>query len=376
MPEEIRPLREAEALEDAYLSEFAFQYELTDEEREQRVKHVLPEQILGYFVDGTLAAKAIFLPLKIYIAGKIFAMSGVAGVATWPEHRRGGKVARLLRQGLVDMRARGESVSMLHPFSFAFYRRYGWELTFERKQMELTVHQLPRFSAPGWTFTRTEERTRLAPIYDAYAAQYNGMLARDATWWETRVGRRQRVQIALCIDANGNERGYIIYHVKDEVFTAVECVYLDEEARRALWTFIANHDSMARTFKILAPVRDSLPFLLPDPRVKQEIISYFMARIVDVKAFLAAYPFTSPAVLAVTVEDADAPWNNGTFSTGASGQHAAQVSCDIQTLTAMFFGYQRPRQLHRLGRLTGSEDAIAAWEAAIAQHEPFLLDFF
>lgn len=380
MTDEIRPLRKGEEWQDAYLSEFAFQYEQSDEERAARVKDVNPDTILGYFVDGQLAAKAIILPLHIYIGGKSFAMGGVAGVATWPEHRRGGKVAALLRQALIDMRARGQSVSMLHPFSFAFYRRYGYELAFERKQMELKVTQLPRYSIEGMTVARTTERTRLAPIYDAYARRFNGMLARDDNWWDTRIGRRVRVQMAVCIDQTGCDRGYLIYHVKEEVFTALEFVFLDETARQALWTFIANHDSMAHTYKLLAPVCDALPFLLADPRIKQEIIPYFMARIVDVQAFLTAYPFATAGnaapALSVTVRDDHAPWNNGTFPTEAGDSHTASVSCDIQTLTAMLFGYARPLQLHSHGRLAGTDEALAAWEAAIPRTQPFLLDFF
>ncbi|TKH33755.1 GNAT family N-acetyltransferase, partial [Paenibacillus polymyxa] len=39
----------------------------------------------------------------------------------------GGMVSRLLTHALEEMKTAGQSLSFLHPFSFAFYRKFGWE---------------------------------------------------------------------------------------------------------------------------------------------------------------------------------------------------------------------------------------------------------
>ncbi len=64
-----------------------------------------------------------------------------------------------------------------------------------------------------------------------------------------------------------------------------------------------------------APSDDRLPFLLDNPRVKQELVPYFMARIVDAASFLEKYPFASgtESTLLLDVSDAHAEWNNRMF---------------------------------------------------------------
>lgn len=62
-------------------------------------------------------------------------MGGIAGVATWPENRRGGLVSKLLSKALARMNEEGQVLSCLHPFSVPFYRKFGWELYTDYKNI-------------------------------------------------------------------------------------------------------------------------------------------------------------------------------------------------------------------------------------------------
>jgi len=388
---ETRPLGQEDIEESIRLSEFAFQYKLSEEDRAARVRDASPDETIGCFVQGQLAAKATFLTLEVYLQGVAFAMGGVGGVATWPEYRRGGMVAHLLRQGLRQMRERRQLVSMLQPFSYGFYRRYGWELTHDRTTIELDVTQLPRWQADGWTLEQTTELSRLAPIYDAHARRFDGMLRRSPEWWAKRFKRARNPHMTVCVDGQGRDRGYLVYEVKDSVFEAIEFVALDQGARRALWKHVANHDSMAQTYRLIAEPGQALALELDNPRFKREVAPQFMGRIVDVEAFLARYPLAWPAQseLWLELQDEHAPWNTGCFRIGSGGVERVaplqpqtddvmqtSVSCDIQTLSAMIFGYARPACLAEIGRLDGRPAAIAAWECAIPRGKPLLLDGF
>ena len=88
----IRPLTQQEIEQSLDLSSFAFQMEMDAQEREERTATMVPEQTLGYFVNQLLAAKLTIIPLRIFIQGKSIKMGGIAGVASWPEFRRGGLV--------------------------------------------------------------------------------------------------------------------------------------------------------------------------------------------------------------------------------------------------------------------------------------------
>ncbi|WP_199614843.1 GNAT family N-acetyltransferase [Paenibacillus alkalitolerans] len=391
---EIRILRQDETEEAMRLSEFAFQFELSPEERAERAATVKPEQQWGYFEEGRLAAKLVLLDFETWIHGRLFEMGGLAGVATWPEYRRQGFVAQLLRHTLATMRERGQTVSFLYPFAFAFYRKYGWETFCAYKKYELTREQIPSFGPTGGRIRRVEQDWEtLNPVFDAYVSRYNGTIKRSEDWWKERVFRSKKGQVAVYENERGEDRGYMLYQVKENTFTAHEMVFLDEDARRGLWNFVRNHDSMVTKVLLQAPEDDELAFLLPDPRVKQEIVPYFMARIVDAAAFVSRYPFAAAGAAAppllLRVRDEHAPWNDGAFTlavdgegrgvltpAGASEARDGALSCSIGALTAMMMGYRRPGFLHAAGMLDGPRDGVEALERLLPVRATYLPDFF
>src|SRR5690606_11959965 len=140
----LRALTTADFEESMKLSSFAFQYPLTAEQLEERRASFLTDDVyrVGVFQHEHLCAQVTLLHLNVYVNGELFSMGGIAGVSTWPEHRRHGYVARILKELLVKMKENGQSISMLHPFSFSFYRKYGWETYIEYKQYEMSADHL------------------------------------------------------------------------------------------------------------------------------------------------------------------------------------------------------------------------------------------
>lgn len=388
---EIRQLRHEEFQASAELSQYAFQYRLSAAELEKEQQKFKPEQVWGVFADEELHAKLMLLPLKMYLHGKPFAMGGVAAVSTWPEQRRGGLVKRLLTHALEQMRSSGQTVSCLHPFSFPFYRKFGWEIYVEYKKYVISVDKLPTKAVIEGRIKRNVQDTKqLNAMYLQYAQKFNGTLVRDVEWWGNRV-LKAGVQTAVFYAENGDPEGYVLYKVQQRELFCDEFVYLSERARTALWTYFANHDSMIEkgTFGFI-PADDSLPYLLTNPRIEQEIIPYFMSRIVDAPAFVEQFPFQPSAVgseVTLALTDTYAPWNDGMWRLSVSEQGQgrlepvhenteAQLQCDIAALSTMLIGYKRPQQLFRWGRLTGSAEAANVLDRVIPVAQTFLMDFF
>ncbi len=228
-------------------------------------------------------------------------------------------------------------------------------------------------------------------LYSHFAAQYNGTLKRDKDRWEHAVLDQDTFN-AIFYSLKGNPEGYVLYKIEKSELVIDEFVFMNEQARQGLWTFLANHDSMVTgaTLK-LVPSDDILPFLLPDPRISQENYPYFMARIVNAKAFVENFSFITQGAQQkqiIHIEDKYAPWNDGlwewrinlegnaTLVRIAGGNIEADLSCDIGTLTVMLLGYKRPRELSRFGRLTGNEAAVQWLEGIIPQAQTGLFDFF
>jgi predicted acetyltransferase len=396
--DQIRNLKQEELSESMALSEFAFQFELSEEARKERISWINPDRVWGYFVDGQLAAKLTVLEFQTWLHGKSFAMGGVAGVATWPEFRRKGMVGQLLRHALKAMKDAGETVSFLYPFEFSFYRKYGWETYVHLLKYEIPTELLPRFDieeAAKMERISSKDWKLLSGIYEDYAKRYNGMLIRNEEWWTNRYFKLKKGNAVTYRNAQRELTGYIYYQVMDKIFTVHELVFLDEEARRGLWKFIADHDSMIQKVILQAPSDDKLPFLLSNPRIKQEIVPYFMARIVDVEDFMGEYPFTNAGdgkPLFIKVSDQHAEWNNGLFEIHIndageakvlkhsdlkdSDQGTAQLTCDIQTLSACLMGYQQATFLHQIGRIQGDAADVLRLEKLIPERSTYLADFF
>lgn len=393
---ELRTITADEVEASLELAMYAFQFKLEEKELEEAKAKVKPDEVWGVFDDGQLVAQLTLLPLTTYIVGKPMAMGGVAGVSTWPEHRRKGAVGKLMVHALKQMKDDGQILSFLTPFDFQFYRRYGWEMYVEYREYTLNRALLPARTPMSGSVRRYSELDQslvelIAPVYEKYASRYNGTLARAEAWWFTSIFRRNQGQVAVYTNEQEEITGYIYYKVDNRELVVHEMVYLDSYTRQGLWTFIANHDSMIERVQLKAPSNDSLPYLLANPRFEQKLVPYFMGRIVDVERFLTDYPFL-PAPdsmrLTLTVTDEYAPWNEGMYQIDFNENgHAvtkykqpnvddAQITCSIQPLSALMIGYKRPTLLWDLEHIQGDQESVQLLEAVIPIRTTYLMDFF
>ncbi|MNZ76533.1 hypothetical protein D3C78_950430 [compost metagenome] len=149
---------------------------------------------------------------------------------------------------------------------------------------------------------------------------------------------------------------------------------------------------MVTEVKVTVPVNDVLPYLLPNPRIKQEIIPYFMARIVDAERFIGQYRFTPDTqkeAIPITLTDKSAPWNEGSYTLHIEPDGSAAlirheddkqqndaICVDIGTLATMLLGYMRPLQLSQLERIHGKIELVNRLHSRIPEQTTYLPDFF
>ncbi|SES08657.1 GNAT family N-acetyltransferase [Salisediminibacterium halotolerans] len=397
----IRQLREDERDESIDLSLFAFQATLTDEEREQRKQQMRPEETWVAEENGALMSKLTLLSFDLYLAGTQIPAGGISGVATWPEHRRGGIVRSLLEHSLKTMRENGQHLALLYPFSVPFYRKFGWEMYADKQTITLKKDQLPERSRFSGRVRRIDQDAEvLAPVYDEWARRYNGIVARDHQWWNRHVFRRKTGTVAVYRNQDGEARGYMIYSTAERTMTIKEWIWLDADARRGLSTFVSNHDSMIDQAVIETNPDGLLPFILPDPGVKREIRSYFMSRIVDLKKFFESVPVNTDALkkpLILHVDDPVCAWNRGIFilknqcgslaiehfedkpKENTACQHPPKrgVRGEIGSLTAVCLGKLSAQTLFEEEVLKSEDpDAVKMLDQLTDNREPFMYDFF
>lgn len=404
--EHIRKFQSGDVEESMRLSSFSFQYTLTNEEWEAKKGKFQTDQWYAYIVDERLAAQLRIIPLEIWLQGRKWRMGGIASVATWPEYRRQGCVRKLMTHALQEMKEQKQTVSMLHPFSFAFYKNFGWSSFVDYERWSMDMEQIPQFAPeerPCGSYERISDWTTspkalgvLHETYQQYAKQFSGTLGRTIDWWEDSITRRKRGTAVFYRNVHGTATGYLLYTVKEFKLNILEWAAVDDEAERALWLWIRQHDSMAGKVQLTVPAKTDMLYHFSDRNFNRQHISYFMGRIVDVRSFLQQYQFRPKAEsyrLILTVQDSYAEWNEGTWQVdvAASGHvqlveqvqldHAQDdrsehVKCDISELSAVMLGSMRPLDMWRKGGFVSSEKSANLWEDVVPRLTPHFPDYF
>lgn len=387
--EEITRLHRSDYPDVFALSQFAFQYTLTEDDLVKKAREADRHDIWGYQIDGKIAGKLHIIPLEVMINGQKYAMGGISSVATWPEYRRLGIAKKLLHHALVKMKEEGQVIAYLHPFLASFYRKYGWEFAFNRRQDTIPIAQFNQTWNTKGTIKREDaDASLLNNIYTEHSKRYNGMLVRDDLWWQQRVLTDKNMHVVYAYNDEEIAEGYMIYRVVDRVLTVQEIAYKNVNALHLLYECIGNHDSMATHVKWTVPMNNLFPVITKDPTYEQNIQQYFMARIVLMKEFLQNYAYTMENThFAIKVADEFFPENSGIYEVEVTDGKANQVQCvneasslviniSIQYVTAMFLGYIRPSQLYEAGLITGDVTAINQLEKAIPRKQTYFQDFF
>ncbi|RFU64619.1 enhanced intracellular survival protein Eis [Bacillus sp. V59.32b] len=373
------------------LSEYAFQYKVPEEDIEKRLRNLEKHKLFGILENGSVAAKLHLLSLETLLGKKAMKMGGIAGVATYPEQRRKGHVREMLAHSLQYMKDNGYSISMLHPFSVPFYRKYGWELFANRLKVTLTKADLVMKEPVPGVVKRFDEQSHpeaIERVYTEFTQPFNGMLAREKDWWTNAIYGGSKG--AMYLNEQSDAAGYMIYEIKDRKMTIHEFVVVDNEARSGLWNYICQHDSMLNELEMITYENDPLMFSLKEPRSKMEVVPYFMVRIVDVISFFREFDFQWESFeeeLVLHISDSFAEWNNQsvllkdgniTVLNIEDNPDSEQkgIHIDINALAAAMFGYMSPVALQQIGRISGSPVEIQKLASLLPNRRPFFYDFF
>ena len=361
-------------------------------EMERSKKPVLKKtESYGWFDGEKLASQISIYPLQVNIFGQMYKMGGVTGVATYPEYMNLGLMSSLIKTALNSMREKHQCVSMLVPYMIPYYRKKGWEIVTDKMTYTIKDTQLPkRREVSGMVERVGIDSEDLRIVHNAFTRMRHGALKRNELEWEEYWRwEADDVLVAVYYDADEEPTGYLVYYIANDVFRIKELVYINQEARHGLWNYVSAHFSMIDKVVGTNYTNEPMAFLLEDSEIQEEIEPNVMARIVDFEAFIRKYPFDIISIhddLHFIIHDPVMECNCGDFSLRwdkqgntiieRGGTRGERVECDIQTLTAMFYGYKRPTYLKRVERLDASDDAVRILEDIIPIEQPYFSDYF
>jgi predicted acetyltransferase len=303
----------------------------------------------------------------VHFAGRAITCGLVGGVGTDPEYRRGGLVREIFSEMAKACDDRAIPLTILHPFSFAYYRKFGFERVADHRVLEFPITALdfaPRYPAlvrcQGDTYGED-----LATVYNTFAAEGRHLLPKRSRHSFPTSDSTKKVYLSR--DEEGRPDGYIILEIENyfSVNRMVsvnlhvhELVFLTPEALIKLFGFIRMFEGEMETVKLhntaMAPEIELC--LRHYMHIGITIIPDIMARINDVKAFFEAvsYPAEPGSFTFKAKEPATSPWTgdrtNGTWRVDYGDSKATVTSlpdgadwdfaADISALTQLAFGYE------------------------------------
>ncbi|NLX70810.1 MAG: GNAT family N-acetyltransferase [Clostridiales bacterium] len=309
------------------------------------------------------------LPYKIMIRNRQVDTSYLVGMSTWPQYRGRGDAAALIRQSLKIMHERQEWVSILLPFRYDFYRKYGWEICYEhltyRGNNEL-------FTGPGRISgdiipVSSDNIDILDKCYHEFMQDYNGYVIRREDDWKRILGDLYVDHGTGYIVFDGAKAtGYVLFTIANRELRIRELIHNAPEAKDILLKVVASHYSQSDAIIWNAPADDITYVDMHDSRGLMYKQTYVMGRIVDVRRALNGLKTQKDFELYLKVIDDVLPWNDGVFYlksvngmvevTPSDGFPQSTVS--INTLAQLLWGYIGPSQAKKHGKLECSDDKV------------------
>jgi len=317
----------------------------------------------GVFEKGKLLAGMFEIDYLMRFDGHSVKMSGIGGVGTLPEARKGGHIRRIFEKLLPQSYEKGVIFSNLTPFSHDFYRKFGYEIACARNKLCISTGDLSEIKSKG-EFVHIlpgDDTTLLAEVHSAYIANINHGIHRDY-WPENRAWKRftkddpcaSGTYIYLWKDETGKARSYIKYQDEladgDHNMAVIELAFIDKKGLYGALSIVGGLSAQFENFKWLMPTFiDPFDFTGDAWSVEQEIRPRDMTRVVNVKAALELMrrPCGEGKYI-IEVKDENITANNGKYLVEFAPEGLkidqtskdADIKCDIRVLSQLVTGYR------------------------------------
>lgn len=380
------------------LAVYAFNSEVTEEKRNRFNFLLAHSHNYGYFSNGRLTNQIISTNFTTDFHGVQYKLSGIGSVSSYPENRGEGGISALIKVLLKKLADQQTALAYLAPFSYPFYRKYGFEQLFEQINYRIKAENWPAIKKAEGSIKRVsweEARPIIEALYPKIQTNKRGALVRETWWLEYIYGMRDKYKFAIYLNSDNKPEGYLVYTSALECFEINDLGYMTKNAFQMLARFIGSHNGSSKEFSYKKGFDgQNLSFLIPSPLVDMRVEPYMMGRIVEIQTFLNNYPFKSgmDEQYYLEIEDDYAEWNEGlwllTINKNGEGKieriadHSEStekkipIRGSIQKITQLFMGYQTGSELYFFEEISGEKEAILALSNRLPEGKPILEDYF
>jgi len=284
-------------------------------------------------------------------SGVILPATVISSISCAPAARGRGYGGAVLKYMLGHMREAGQVLTILSPFNYAYYRKFGWDWIKVSRTYRVLSRVLPVGPETDHVRAATSaDRSDIKATYEQFSSRYRGMAVRDEAEWNLILSSNKvRVSYVYVFEIDDMIEGYLVVREggPDETYLP-EFITVTPRALRGLLGLLRRLETQTNLFYWYAPENDGLWSHFLHREIYTNVWVDFQGRVVDLAAslqFLKPDPTISGS-LTLHIEDSCAPWNQGiwdlSFANGVvavrSTTKEAQVSMDIQAFSQAFFG--------------------------------------
>ena len=298
---------------------------------------------------GRVVAGMEIISYIMWFDGHKVPMYGIAGVASLPEIRRQGNVRKIFEKVFDDIYEKGAVFSHLYPFSYDYYRKFGYENCGAVKKYNLQLDAARRLKNNGTAheFIKKEDtdntvRDKLIEIYEDYASKHNIMLSRSQERWDEvfDISLFGSNRLYYWKNEASEIKSWAKFRKKDDIMEINDIAWLDNESMLGILQFMGMFEGAAEKMSVRAS-----PEFVPDLYwndlydIETENQWMGMNRVVDAKRALElikkpcgenARARDNSGRFTIKVNDKFAKWNNNTYIVEyGGGESAVKTASDI-----------------------------------------------
>lgn len=353
------------------------------------------ERIRVVVADGKVVSCLTIIPAAIQIGSARVAMGGIGNVSTLPEAQNRGYATALIKDTLQVLRAWGLYTSVLFPFSFSFYRKFGYELGGNQCQYWSRPRNIPAFAERRYCRVATvDDMTACATLYAQHSSIRSCGLVRDDDRWR---GLLTNGTHALIYDRQSPE-GYLIYGEEIDphglrVLRVKELVAGSPESGRGLIGFLADFEGDTIEWSTTPADLWALGLMCPvaplregyKPRGIATVRPMFQFRVIDVPQAVRARSSEMTWLdgeLSLVIQDElnsdnaqplAISCNGGTVQI-VRGHHTEHcLEANIRVFSQIYCGYLTPTEAVSQGLATvRGEETLRVADQIFPKYEPFI----
>jgi len=361
---EYRKVTPEEKLYVSRVQGIAFSFEVNEKDIREQIKkgeYNSDETYGAIDENGRVLAGMESLTYTMWFDGHKVPMYGIGGVASLPEIRRQGNIRKLFEKVFDDIYESGAVFSHLYPFSFDYYRKFGYESCGATKKYTLQLKPARRLKNNGNVYEFEKDgkaKDRLIEIYEIYASKHNLMLSRSENRWNDvfNIDPFKVERVYYWQDSDNNIKSWVKFKRKDDTVEIRDIVWVDHESMLGIFQFVGMFEGTAEKMTFRASPEFVPDFYwndLYDIQIENQWMG--MNRVVNAKrAFELMKKPDGSGKFSIKINDGFAKWNNNTYiieysggecSVNITNNSQADAEVNERALMQMILGVYEPEQI-------------------------------